>query len=531
MFRSSYNILLKNYIKYCKFMSSMLKYSVDGKNHNVNKYKKHIFKEDNMKVKRLFLNLLVSTFIAIGGITANATENERAELPYVVEEGSVYFDSCENFGSGASRVVNKENEYVTVPCYAGINGYAYVDANGHTMEYKYDEATNNIEIPEAPQGAVMLFKHFRSENYRNGWVAADKVKEREENGISEIPEAEVETENEVELQPDVLLDEETQKMEFTEYSNETVPELETQQEPKVAVVVQPIIPTVKVIDATSEGKEKRQRQYDIAKAKAQELEGETEANNENQETSNEVETISGEETKSAVRVIDATSEGKERRRKEAQSEMEQETSNEVETISGEETKSAVRVIDATSEGKERRRKETQSEMVAKVAREEKEDIISNTSQTIVDNILENIDIKNELEPQVATNSEISEETTEGGSQPPANNENVEVAIEGGSQPPADNENVEVAIEGGSQPPTDNENVEGVTEVNNEVVTSVSETGNSQVAKLINVTINNSDGTVNQIQVAVNIPNEFVSEEELNQLIDMLDLANINIYQK
>ena len=473
MFRSSYNILLKNYIKYCKFMSSMLKYSVDGKNHNVNKYKKHIFKEDNMKVKRLFLNLLVSTFIAIGGITANAAENERAELPYVVEEGSVYFDSCENFGSGASRVVNKENEYVTVPCYAGINGYAYVDANGHTMEYKYDEATNNIEIPEAPQGAVMLFKHFRSENYRNGWVAADKVKEREENGISEIPEAEVETENEVELQPDVLLDEETQKMEFTESSNETVPELETQQEPKVAVVVQPIIPTVKVIDATSEGKEKRQRQYDIAKAKAQELEGETEANNENQETSNEVETISGEETKSAVRVIDAT-----------------------------------------SEGKERRRKETQSEMAAKVAREEKEDIISNTSQTIVDNILENIDIKNELEPQVATNSEISEETTEGG-----------------SQPPADNENIEVAIEGGSQPPTDNENVEGVTEVNNKVVTSVSETGNSQVAKLINVTINNSDGTVNQIQVAVNIPNEFVSEEELNQLIDMLDLANINIYQK
>ena len=60
---------------------------------------------------------------------------------------------------------------------------------------------------------------------------------------------------------------------------------------------------------------------------------------------------------------------------------------------------------------------------------------------------------------------------------------------------------------------------------------MSETGNSQVAKLINVTINNSDGTVNQIQVAVNIPNEFVSEEELNQLIDMLDLANINIYQK
>lgn len=125
-------------------------------------------------MKKLFLALVVAfIYITFGMNTAFA-----AELPFVIEEGTVYYESAYNFGSGRRGTVNKENVYTTIPCYAGINGYAYLDKRGNVLDSDYIENEDDIFIPESPKGAVKLFKHFKSTFHRNGWVDADKIRKR-----------------------------------------------------------------------------------------------------------------------------------------------------------------------------------------------------------------------------------------------------------------------------------------------------------------------------------------------------------------
>lgn len=96
-------------------------------------------------------------------------------LQNIIKNETIYYESSDNFGSGRSGVVNQENTYTTIPCYAGINGYAFLDENGNVLDSDYIESENDIAIPEHPEGAVKLFKHFHSTSYRNGWIDSENV--------------------------------------------------------------------------------------------------------------------------------------------------------------------------------------------------------------------------------------------------------------------------------------------------------------------------------------------------------------------
>lgn len=128
-------------------------------------------------MKKLFLAIILTLIcIACGTTTAFAAESDaNSELPYVIKEGTVYYESSYKFGSGRHGTVDERNKYTTIPCYAGINGYSFLDENGNILESDYIESENDISIPEAPEGAVRLFKHFKSTSYRNGWVDAEQV--------------------------------------------------------------------------------------------------------------------------------------------------------------------------------------------------------------------------------------------------------------------------------------------------------------------------------------------------------------------
>lgn len=130
-----------------------------------------------MKIKKLFLGaILTLIFMICGATTAFAAESDiNSELPYIIKEGTVYYETSYQFGSGRNGTVNEKNEYITIPCYAGINGYSFLDENGNVLKSDYIESENDISIPEAPEGAVRLFKHFKSTSYRNGWVDAGQV--------------------------------------------------------------------------------------------------------------------------------------------------------------------------------------------------------------------------------------------------------------------------------------------------------------------------------------------------------------------
>lgn len=115
-------------------------------------------------------------FMMLGGITLSASASDEAsELSYIIEDGSKYYESSFAFGSGRTAIVTEDNPYTSRPCYAGINGYSFLDKYGNVIMCDYNEATNNITIPEQPKTAVRLFVHFRTENYRNGWTNSENV--------------------------------------------------------------------------------------------------------------------------------------------------------------------------------------------------------------------------------------------------------------------------------------------------------------------------------------------------------------------
>lgn len=128
-------------------------------------------------MKKLFLGIFfVFICMTFGATTAFAVEADaNSDFPYVIKEGTVYYESSYNFGSGRKGIVNEENSYTTIPCYAGINGYAFLDENGNIIDSAYIESENDIFIPESPEGAVKLFKHFKSTFYRNGWIDSNNI--------------------------------------------------------------------------------------------------------------------------------------------------------------------------------------------------------------------------------------------------------------------------------------------------------------------------------------------------------------------
>lgn len=136
-------------------------------------------------MKRLFLAVisLASAMICIVFGASRVSAAETDALEYVIQKGAVYHESAFGFGTGRRGVVCEDNPYTVNPCYAGINGYAYLDAEGKVLLSEYDESTTDIDIPPAPEGTFKLYKHFRTANYRNGWVDSNcvmKVTEKKE---------------------------------------------------------------------------------------------------------------------------------------------------------------------------------------------------------------------------------------------------------------------------------------------------------------------------------------------------------------
>lgn len=128
-------------------------------------------------MKRLFLAVisLASAMLCIvfGSSVVSAAETDSLE--YVIQKGSIYYESASAFGTGRRGVVCEDNPYTVNPCYVGINGYAYLDEKGRVLLSEYDESTTDIDIPPAPEGTFKLYKHFRTANYRNGWVDSNCV--------------------------------------------------------------------------------------------------------------------------------------------------------------------------------------------------------------------------------------------------------------------------------------------------------------------------------------------------------------------
>lgn len=114
---------------------------------------------------------LVFAICMLMALAVNAKAAEAPiEYPYIVKDGSPYFESAYGFGSGRYGIVGDENPYTDVPCKVRLNGYAFLGEHGEVIEAKFEEDASYTDIPNTPEGAICTWVHFNGPVYRNGWV-------------------------------------------------------------------------------------------------------------------------------------------------------------------------------------------------------------------------------------------------------------------------------------------------------------------------------------------------------------------------
>ncbi|MCL2383030.1 MAG: hypothetical protein FWC79_02485 [Oscillospiraceae bacterium] len=149
--------------------------------------------------------MVILVLVCLGGVTAYAAEPDVEELPYLIADGTTYYETASGFGSGRRAIVNGMNPYTSDPAYVAINGFAFLCKNGNLLLHDYDESVISIYVPPAPEEAVRLFLHFRGQTFRNGWVDSLYVTPR----VTEVEEPE-----EPEVEEPVVIEEEATVEDF-----------------------------------------------------------------------------------------------------------------------------------------------------------------------------------------------------------------------------------------------------------------------------------------------------------------------------
>lgn len=124
------------------------------------------------KIKRL-ITLLTTTFIFMATFTCISI---TVYAQTTITEGTVYWETSENGGSGNFNSVYKDNPYITEDRGVIVNGYSYLDKEGNIIDSFYDSSlTDDIKLPKGPEGAEKVMLHVHSKTNRLGWVDGGNV--------------------------------------------------------------------------------------------------------------------------------------------------------------------------------------------------------------------------------------------------------------------------------------------------------------------------------------------------------------------
>ncbi len=134
------------------------------------------------KLKRNLLVFVVTlTLSMLLSITAFAEEvvinNETGN--YAVSDGTVYWETSTNYGSGKHFTVSDSNPYTSV--YDGklpirVNGYSILDSNGIPTEAVYDSEAQTFNISASTSNNVMLHVAESTDTgFRLGWIKFNEL--------------------------------------------------------------------------------------------------------------------------------------------------------------------------------------------------------------------------------------------------------------------------------------------------------------------------------------------------------------------
>lgn len=150
-------------------------------------------------LRNLFIFVVAIVASMTFGVTANAEEEIVVDntVQYTVSEGTVYWESSDQLGSGNHNTVCEENQYTDVswgefPIW--VDGYSVIDRNGDIVESYFDEKIQKLSIPTTTSEQELMLHIWGADEggYRLGWVKFSEVSfnkyKKSDYTISEIPE-------------------------------------------------------------------------------------------------------------------------------------------------------------------------------------------------------------------------------------------------------------------------------------------------------------------------------------------------------
>lgn len=147
-------------------------------------------------LKNIFLFALTIAAFMVFGVTANAEEIEiDNNAHYTVSEGSVYWESSEQCGSGRHNKVSIDNRYTDISrgkLKVWIDGYSILDHDGNIVKSYFKEKVLKISIPEITSEQKLMVHIWGNgkKGYRLGWIKFSKIIFKEDKSkyiTSDIP--------------------------------------------------------------------------------------------------------------------------------------------------------------------------------------------------------------------------------------------------------------------------------------------------------------------------------------------------------
>lgn len=132
----------------------------------------------NRNLVVMAITFALAMFVNISAFAEEVVINNQTGK-YTVSEGTVYWETSTNYGSGKNFTVSDDNPYTSVTdgkLSVRVNGYSVLDSNGIPTEAVYDPEAQTFNISASASNNVMLhIVESTDTGFRLGWIKFNEL--------------------------------------------------------------------------------------------------------------------------------------------------------------------------------------------------------------------------------------------------------------------------------------------------------------------------------------------------------------------
>lgn len=130
-----------------------------------------------VKIRKIFSFFIVLSSFILFSFSASAEDIDNSQNQYTIPEGTIYWESSWNMGSGNHNSVNEKNACTKMneggDLNVQVNGFSLMDFDGNIVKSYFDDNCESFNIPKDKNACNLMFHVAANDDaggYRLGWV-------------------------------------------------------------------------------------------------------------------------------------------------------------------------------------------------------------------------------------------------------------------------------------------------------------------------------------------------------------------------